>query len=334
MQIGHHTVEAQFSRRCTGSMTHLIIAVFLLVCLTAPVYGASAGRTAAVFLEMPIGAAPTGMGNAYTAVTNDVHSLWWNPAGLADVDKSQILFMHDEYIADIDHEYVGLASPELIKQHNIVTGLSFNYLDYGSLRRATYTSGNAGTTTGTFGMKDYALGISFAKQNSTQRDFGMTVKYIKQEIDGIADAAWACDIGLKYNIGRAAVRDRFPPLVLGYTLQNLGGDITMERDAFDLPLTHRVGLAFRPRKKLLIAVDGIKTKNGPTEGSAGLEYHLKESLIIRCGYSSERKVKDKYSLGAGFRVSNLAIDYAFTPFSDLGDSHKVSLTYNFGKGPH
>ena len=247
----------------------------------------------------------------------------WNPAGLADVEKGQVLFTHTGHIAGINNGYVGIASPELLKRYNIVSGLSVNYFDYGSLRRATYTSGSAGATIGTFGARDYAIGISFAR-NHYRWDYGLTVKYIKQEIDSVDDSAWACDIGLKYSLSDA--------LVFGYTLQNLGGDITMEREAYDLPLTHRVGLAYRPWKRLIIGVDGIKSmNNSSTEINAGLEYRVMESFIIRGGYSSEREVKDKYSVGAGFRFSDLAIDYAFTPFSDLGESHKISLTYRFGK---
>ena len=41
------------------------------------------GTTAANFLEMGVGSAANGMGDAYVAATRDLSSVYWNAAGLA-----------------------------------------------------------------------------------------------------------------------------------------------------------------------------------------------------------------------------------------------------------
>src|ERR1700722_1324915 len=41
-------------------------------------------------LEVPVGVRATGMGEAYTAVGDDVYALHWNPAGLADMHDYEL----------------------------------------------------------------------------------------------------------------------------------------------------------------------------------------------------------------------------------------------------
>ena len=46
------------------------------------------GVRAAEFLEIPVGARGIGMGSAYSAVTDDISSIWWNPAGLGFLEAT------------------------------------------------------------------------------------------------------------------------------------------------------------------------------------------------------------------------------------------------------
>ena len=48
------------------------------------------GTTAANFLEIGIGSRPNAMGEAYVAIASDLTSIYWNPAGLANVNLSLI----------------------------------------------------------------------------------------------------------------------------------------------------------------------------------------------------------------------------------------------------
>ncbi|MBK8575542.1 MAG: hypothetical protein IPN90_07665 [Elusimicrobia bacterium] len=42
------------------------------------------------FDEFPVGARPAALGEAFTAVADDVHSLYYNPAGLASLYRSEV----------------------------------------------------------------------------------------------------------------------------------------------------------------------------------------------------------------------------------------------------
>jgi len=55
------------------------------------------GTTAGEFLKIGVGSRATAMGGAFVAVSNDVSSLYWNPAGIAKLEKNEILTSHSSF---------------------------------------------------------------------------------------------------------------------------------------------------------------------------------------------------------------------------------------------
>src|SRR5687767_5725272 len=49
----------------------------------------NAGTSGAAFLKIAPGARPVGMGEAFTGVADDIHSVYFNPAGLAMIHKPE-----------------------------------------------------------------------------------------------------------------------------------------------------------------------------------------------------------------------------------------------------
>ena len=52
------------------------------------------GTTAAQFLKIGVDARATAMGNAFTAMDGDVSSMFWNAAGLANVQRLETMFVN------------------------------------------------------------------------------------------------------------------------------------------------------------------------------------------------------------------------------------------------
>ena len=50
--------------------------------------------TAASFLEIGSGAKSLSMGGAFVSVANDVSALYWNPAGIVNIDRLSVQFYH------------------------------------------------------------------------------------------------------------------------------------------------------------------------------------------------------------------------------------------------
>src|SRR5690606_1606359 len=59
-----------------------------------------------------VDAAALGMANAVTAITSDVNSGYWNPAGLIQLEDNQLALMHASYFANIaTYNYAAFAMP-------------------------------------------------------------------------------------------------------------------------------------------------------------------------------------------------------------------------------
>ena len=87
----------------------LIAAVALLpTCLPA---SGAAGVVAAPYLKLPMGARSTGMGEAFTGLADDTSALYYNPAGLTQIESTMANFMHIQGFSGINYEYVSLVSP-------------------------------------------------------------------------------------------------------------------------------------------------------------------------------------------------------------------------------
>ena len=101
-------------------MTYFVLLIWLIATGTADAQYQSAGfqsdvskvgTVAVPFLTIGIGARATAMGSAFTAVASDVTALYWNPAGIASFDQNQLTLIHSEWIADLKHDFIGLAVP-------------------------------------------------------------------------------------------------------------------------------------------------------------------------------------------------------------------------------
>ena len=75
----------------------LTLALALVATAVAPTAAfAATGETGFAFLKLGVGARAMGMGSAYVAIADDPTALYWNPAGLASVTKTQVTAMHNE----------------------------------------------------------------------------------------------------------------------------------------------------------------------------------------------------------------------------------------------
>ena len=63
--------------------------------------------------------------------------------------------------------------------------------------------------------------------------------------------------------------------------------------------------------------------------SFGAEYWIMEDIAMRAGYTSEIDEGLGITGGLGVGFGNLRLDYVYIPYSDLGDTHRISLAMGF-----
>ena len=78
-------------------------------------------------------------------------------------------------------------------------------------------------------------------------------------------------------------------------------------------------------------VDEVMPFHSDPYPAAALEYKLRKMFSLRVGYKGDKSLDQELTYGAGFETSVFKVDYAFVPFEDLGDSHRISVTLRFGK---
>lgn len=281
-----------------------------------------AGSSAGLVLRLGSGSEIPAMGDAGVANATGVAALHYNPAGLGSTSRAGVGFMYQDLILDIGHGELKLVHPI-----NSVSawGVGVTYLDYGSTDRVTVSDVlNNNPTSGSFSGRDIIAGVSYGRKFGESLNLGLTAKVINSEIDNSSGTAVAGDVGLTF-------APRAFPVRFGIAVQNFGSDLELENTGDDLPTLIRGGAAvdlFDDR--LTLAADVEKVRSQDVTASVGAELRLIDILALRVGYDGRIDADDGLTAGLGVTVSDLSLDYAYIPFGNLGNNHRISLTYQWG----
>jgi opacity protein-like surface antigen len=335
--------------------TKMFGSLFVIICLVSGLSAQNltkAGTTAAQFLKIDVGPRAIGMGGAYTATATDISAIYWNPAGLAYNTSGEAFFNHTDWFMDIAMEYAGVAVH--VPGVGTIGGFVSTLLMDDMLVRTEERPQGTGEK---FDAGGLAIGLSYARKLTGRFFIGFTGKYIREHIWHTSANGFALDVGTIYRI---PIKNEFR---IGAGISNFGTKMKMdgrdlidiiqvggssgnlintktEIDAYDLPLTFRVGVALDVWKtdysRLTTAVDAIHPNDHTEYLNSGLEYAWNEIFMLRAGYKSlfEENTEQGLTLGFGiqYRVMNymqLVIDYAFQEFGRLNDVHQFALGVKF-----
>ena len=305
--------------------TYALILTFILVCMPAAANSAdiheNAGTRAMTFLKIGVGAEAMGMGESQVAATDDLYASYWNPAGLARLQHPQLALMHNEWFADINHEFVGFALP--FKRAGTL-GVSASYLSYGELQGRD----REGNETTIFRPNALALILSYARGFGRSLAFGANAKFLREQIADESGTGIAFDLGGLYNFPET-------PLALGFNAQHAGPRVRFIEEAFGLPFTFRLGAAYKLwNEALLLTTDIIRPSDNDIAFAVGTAYTIGNILQLRTGYKYKIGGNDLGAIsgltgGFGLTFLRFQIDYALVPFGVLGLTHRFSLVASF-----
>ena len=283
------------------------------------------GTATAQFLQLGVDARAIALGEAYSAVADDASALYWNPAGLARLPRGggSLSLMHAPYV---DSSYFDYAAAAQRVGPGTAVGAGMQYLNAGSIPE-TDPAGNA---IGSFTPYETAATVGFA-QGGRAGSLGVAGKWIQSKILDTAQTV-AADVGyLTPALGGGRFR-------LAVVAQNLGGRMRFESEEEDLPLALRFGSAFHLTDHWDFSADlAFPRNNGPDLGvgtEARVPFAAGDFFAGRLGYNSRTAGAlpgfTGLAVGAGFSFSRVALDYAFLPMGDLGQTHRISLTLRWG----
>lgn len=275
---------------------------FNLIC-----YADGPGTTTANFLKIGVGARPAAMGEAFTVLADDATSLFWNPAGLIQIKQRELSATYNLWFQGISQGYVSFGFPSL----GGTVGLGVNYVDMGDIEGRD----EQGNPTGDFGASDVHLFAGYADKFKNI-SWGITVGWLKDTIDKDTKTTFLGNIGLLYPL-----TERF---TLGVVAQNIGSKLGSDL----LPLTLKVGAASK-LEALTFALDIAKPQDNEIYYCLGAEWWLGNVLALRVGYKTNQDIGQGLTAGLGYKFGRICLDYAYVPYGDLGDTHRISLGIRF-----
>ena len=92
-------------------MIKVIILIVISLLLSSQLWAGGPGTTSANFLKAGQGVRPIAMGESYTALGDDIDTLYWNPAGISRLSRGEILFEYTDWLVDIRLNYIGTVIP-------------------------------------------------------------------------------------------------------------------------------------------------------------------------------------------------------------------------------
>jgi hypothetical protein len=298
------------------------IILFFLIS-TVAVFSQTAGKTGMSFLKYGFGARNISMGDAGTALSNDLTGLFYNPAKLVLTDKSEILFMHNEWIQDVSSEVVGVKT----EFWDIPFAVGLNVTSVGDIELREIPSAEPVST---FDANYFSGSLSTGFLISEEIAFGATVKYLYEGMLNSEATGFGFDFGVHYQLP-------YKGLTASTVLKNIGSMNELRNESTKLPTEFRIGTAYSfnlddSNFDLSLGVELQKYLNTEINHfNFGGEVLYKKLIAARAGYQTGYESESRsFTAGIGLIWGNLKFDYAFVPFSaGLGSANLFSLQFKF-----
>jgi hypothetical protein len=284
------------------------------------------------------GTSAAAMADAYDPIASGPEAIFWNAAGLVNVENQGITVSDNEWIAD-----TRMVAGAYARRFGFGTvGFMVQSLMYGAMDETTVEKPDG--TGNTFSAMDMAAGVALGRRLTDRFSVGGTVKLVRMafsDVEGVDPAMGvAFDVGTQYMTG-------FRTLRMAIALQNLGpemqyggtyGELPRNREeeerqqeefeSFSLPVVVRLGVAYDPVENMTMSINAAHPNDGDETLDFGGEWWPLKMVAIRGGYKLNYD-EAKYTGGVGFKFSGFRPDLAYTNMGRLRYSLKATLNYDF-----
>ncbi len=305
------------------------------------------GTAGAQELRIPVGSRSVALGGAVIADVSGAEAVYWNPAGVASMNKTEAVFSHLEYIADIKLNYFA-AMTHLGSFGNL--GISAKILSVGDIvhRTTDNPQGDGEIFSPTFSV----IGLTYARQLTDRVSFGATTMYISEKIRQEQASGVAFDFGFQYAPGWRGLR-------LGATIKNLGPNMKFdgpgfesvinqpnpnepmksEPAPFELPSWVNFGVSYdiyNYENNRLMAQGVFQSNNfSQDEFKFGAEYAFRDMFFLRGGIAASNQNEYIYgpAAGAGLKLkmggTDITVDYSWAKTDFFKDNQVFTVKFAF-----
>jgi hypothetical protein len=270
-----------------GNMSRLVIRVLvalaLMACSATPVLAGSderKGTGGALELRLPVGPRGTALGGAVVSDASGIDALFWNPAGLATIQRTEATFSHTRYFADMKLNYAAVGT------HLGIGTLAFNakVLSVGDVVVTTEDApdGTGEVLSPTFSV----LGVSYARQFTDRVMFGLTTNFVSEKIRNASAQGISFDFGVQYLTG-------FRGLRFGMAMKNFGPSMGYSGDDFNINV--------RPP-------DTDPTAANRTVAFTSSSFEQPSFFTLSAAYDVVKDASNRFSLMSAFQNNNFVGD--------------------------
>jgi len=297
-----------------------------------------------------IGSRALGMGYAFGAVADDGSAVYWNVAGLTQLQRSECNFFVGPLLNGKEwYTFVSFGAPFFQETSWQISALTLLHNDANS-------------------TKEFTLMGSFASALNIEKTFsvGATIKYLNYysqaevsvgpvTLQGMANGL-GFDLGVLYQI---PLPEWGKKINFGLFIQDVdtslswAGSSTVDK----IPTLFKLATAYYIEENLLVSADmdffkdlnisgqpldtPIVESTGqtitalyPSENRlhVGVEgWFFKNHLGLRGGYTGFATMQGRFTGGVSYKEDAWEVDYAYIGHAEhLGDSHRLNITLRFG----
>ncbi len=256
--------------------------------------------TSLSFAQINPGAKQISMSNSGVALSNDVFSLFNNPAGLAQMNWREIGIYYSPApfgLKELANGYIAYNEPFSFGSV-AVGGMSYGFDLY----------------------KETKIILGFSYKIKNKFFVGTAINYHNYSIKNYGSTSV-----FYFDIGGLAYLTDF--IRWGFFISNLN-KATIGNEDDQIPMVFNSGFSYDILKNLSLNIGLEKDIRYNASVEFGIEYNIIKYLSIRTGFANE---PSKYSAGIGINYSIFSLDYAFFTHPDLGLTHQAGIIIHFNK---
>ena len=276
------------------------------------------GQVGLQFLSIGQSARAAGMGYAFTAVADDINTVFWNPGGLTRIENFEYTFTYTRWFVN----------------SNLYSAAVARRTDFGAFALSMIsfvpesfeeTTVFAAQGTGRI-MKpgSMAIGLAYAHQLTDKFAFGVTFRYIQEDLVLNKSHSYDVNIGSTFQTGFRSTR-------FSMSLRNLGPDVRMDTNRYRLPLDFTLGSAMEVYGDIgdplyaTLALDYLYNIEREDRYHMGAEVWISNMLALRSGYRWKYYMDKGFTAGFGVKYpfsdgKDIRIDFAYTQSGRLFES--------------
>jgi hypothetical protein len=297
------------------------------------------------FEPMPVGGRAAGMGEATSAIVDDVFSVYYNPAGVLQMNRPEI----GTYYSQI---YPGLTDSSQISRMFLGYGQPLGKRgEYGSIAVSYLTLELPSL------YKEETMGVTYGREWRHRWNLGGTVKMLRKQIGsdqytsnaidpqtgnstGLADpllaknrqaSALGLDLGVQYRLNQS--------YALGVAARNINNpSVGLSGSKDNAPAVYSAALARKWRSGSLdFEVTKWTSVSDNLKMALGGEHWFNNGFGVRAGAATASRNIASVSFGASYKMESFQIDYATVyPLQGVQGTlgiQQVSLSLRLGKSP-